>query len=170
MGVIMTDPRKYLFRMLIFIFIVSAIVVVLNKPLIGAFQANIAINGLILSVLFIVSIIAIFKWNTGHWLQLSIVERLQSLVGASSSETIASANVQERFEIWKQTLLMIKNNWTVGVGSGNWKIVAPEYLSNVNSLAKGEYFLLRPHNSWLQIAAELGIFGWFLFVGFWMFA
>ena len=53
LGVIMTDPRKYLFRMLIFIFIVSAIVVVLNKPLIGAFQANIAINGLILSVLFI---------------------------------------------------------------------------------------------------------------------
>ena len=49
----MTDPRKYLFRMLIFIFIVSAIVVVLNNPLIGAFQANIAINGLILSVLFI---------------------------------------------------------------------------------------------------------------------
>ena len=37
-GVIMTDPRKYLFRMLIFIFIVSAIVVVLNKPLIGAFK------------------------------------------------------------------------------------------------------------------------------------
>jgi uncharacterized membrane-anchored protein YhcB (DUF1043 family) len=49
----MTDPRKYLFRMLVFIFIVSAIVVVLNKPLVGAFQANIAINGLILSVLFI---------------------------------------------------------------------------------------------------------------------
>ena len=49
----MTDPRKYLFRMLIFIFIVSAIVVVLNKPLIGAFQANIAINGLILGVLFL---------------------------------------------------------------------------------------------------------------------
>ena len=49
----MTDPRKYLFRMLVFIFIVSAIVVALNKPLVGAFQANIAINGLILSVLFI---------------------------------------------------------------------------------------------------------------------
>ena len=49
----MTDPRKYLLRMLVFIIVVFAIVMVLNKPLINAFQANIAINGLIIGVLLI---------------------------------------------------------------------------------------------------------------------
>ena len=47
----MTDPRKYLLRMLLFIIVVFTIVMVLNKPLIDAFQANIAINGLIIGVL-----------------------------------------------------------------------------------------------------------------------
>ena len=49
----MTDPRKYLLRMLLFIIVVFVIVMVLNKPLINAFQANIAINGLIIGVLLI---------------------------------------------------------------------------------------------------------------------
>jgi len=49
----MTDPRKYLLRMLLFIIVVFTIVMVLNKPLIDAFQANIAINGLIIGVLLI---------------------------------------------------------------------------------------------------------------------
>ncbi len=49
----MTDPRKYLIRMIMFITIVFAIVIILNKPLIDAFNANIAINGLISIILLI---------------------------------------------------------------------------------------------------------------------
>ena len=49
----MTDPRKYLLRMLFFISIVGAIIFILNEPLIKAFQANVAINGLIFGVLLV---------------------------------------------------------------------------------------------------------------------
>ena len=49
----MTDPRKYLLRMLFFISIVGAIIFILNEPLINAFQANVAINGLIFGVLLV---------------------------------------------------------------------------------------------------------------------
>ena len=49
----MTDPRKYLLRMLFFIIIVGAIIFILNEPLINAFQANVAINGLIFGVLLV---------------------------------------------------------------------------------------------------------------------
>ena len=49
----MTDPRKYLLRMLFFIIVVGAIIFILNEPLINAFQANVAINGLIFGVLFV---------------------------------------------------------------------------------------------------------------------
>ncbi|MAC61917.1 MAG: biopolymer transporter ExbB [SAR116 cluster bacterium] len=49
----MTDPRKYLIRMIMFIIVVFAIVIILNKPLIDAFNANTAINGLISVILLI---------------------------------------------------------------------------------------------------------------------
>ena len=49
----MTDPRKYLLRMLFFIIVVGAIIFILNEPLINAFQANVAINGLIFGVLLV---------------------------------------------------------------------------------------------------------------------
>ena len=49
----MTDPRKYLLRMLFFISVVGAIIFILNEPLIKAFQANVAINGLIFGVLLV---------------------------------------------------------------------------------------------------------------------
>ena len=49
----MTDPRKYLLRMLFFIIVVGAIIFILNEPLVNAFQANVAINGLIFGVLLV---------------------------------------------------------------------------------------------------------------------
>ena len=49
----MTDPRKYLLRMMFFIIVVGAIIFILNEPLINAFQANVAINGLIFGVLLV---------------------------------------------------------------------------------------------------------------------
>ena len=36
----MTDPRKYLLRMLFFIIVVGTIISILNEPLINAFQAT----------------------------------------------------------------------------------------------------------------------------------
>ena len=49
----MTDPRKYLFRMILFIIVVIAVAILLGDSLMKAFYGNPVINGLILTILFI---------------------------------------------------------------------------------------------------------------------
>ena len=47
----MTSPRNYLTRMVLFVVAVALVAGALSEPLVGAFQANPALNGLILGVL-----------------------------------------------------------------------------------------------------------------------
>ena len=49
----MTDPRRYLVRMLIFLAVVVAIAALLHAPLLQAFMGNPALNGVIVGALFI---------------------------------------------------------------------------------------------------------------------
>lgn len=56
----MNGPRRYLTRMILFLVAVAAIIAVLYRPLVEAFFANAALNGLIIGVL-ILGIIYIFR-------------------------------------------------------------------------------------------------------------
>lgn len=56
----MTDPRRYLIRMIVFLIAVVIVVGVLSGPLFGAFMANPALNGVILGVLLI-GVVFIFQ-------------------------------------------------------------------------------------------------------------
>ncbi|MGB1872784.1 MAG: biopolymer transporter ExbB, partial [Candidatus Puniceispirillaceae bacterium] len=47
----MTDPRRYLVRMLVFLLIVAAIAALLHAPLWRAFMGNPALNGVIVGAL-----------------------------------------------------------------------------------------------------------------------
>ena len=61
----MTDPRRYLIRMMLFLGIVAVIVAILIKPLIAAFMGNAALNGLIIAVAFIgiiYVILQVLRW------------------------------------------------------------------------------------------------------------
>ena len=58
----MTDPRRYLVRMLIFLLVVVVIAALLHAPLLRAFMGNPALNGVILGVLLI-GIIYTFRQN-----------------------------------------------------------------------------------------------------------
>ena len=49
----MTDPRRYLVRMLMFLAVVVAIAALLHAPLLQAFMGNPALNGVIVGALFI---------------------------------------------------------------------------------------------------------------------
>lgn len=49
----MTDPRRYLLRMMLFLGIVAVVVALLIKPLMSAFMGNAALNSLIIAVAFI---------------------------------------------------------------------------------------------------------------------
>ncbi len=56
----MTQPQRYLTRMIVFLLIVTAVCVALVSRLQDAFAANMVLNGLILGVLFL-GIVYIFR-------------------------------------------------------------------------------------------------------------
>ena len=49
----MTDPRRYIIRMMLFLGLVAIIIGLLLKPLISAFMGNAALNSLIIAVALI---------------------------------------------------------------------------------------------------------------------
>lgn len=73
----------------------------------------------------------------------------------------------QRFSIWKSTVDICADNPVVGVGVGNWKIEIPRYQQDYLVKRKGTdaeralFFQtwLRPHNDFLWILAERGLFG-----------
>lgn len=110
-------------------------------------------------LLLIGLLLLMYYFDIGSWIFESLTHRIQSLFGHIDANTVAGENIYERLNVWRASLMMLDGNWLIGVGPGNWKITAPEYLSEVPSLAKGDYMLLRPHNSWLQITLETGLVG-----------
>jgi len=69
-----------------------------------------------------------------------------------------------RMKIWDITEKMIKDYPLQGVGAGNWKINAPYYYPGYQ-LNKDQLNWLRPHNDYLWVLAEKGVFGLLAFLG-----
>lgn len=76
-------------------------------------------------------------------------------------------SVMQRVEYWKTAARIIKNNFWLGVGTGDMNIAFEEQYNEMNSLLK-ESSRLRTHNQYLSIWVGLGVLGliWFLFVLF----
>jgi len=75
---------------------------------------------------------------------------------------------ESRLKVWKTAIYMIKDHFLLGVGNGNfysqyWFYVNkhPEELYNEYDLTQ----VLHPHNIFLKIQSELGIFGSLAFLG-----
>ncbi|MCI0664349.1 MAG: O-antigen ligase family protein [Acidobacteria bacterium] len=69
---------------------------------------------------------------------------------------------QSRGWIWRDTLVMIRDNWAMGVGLGAYQTAFPIY-----SERDGSLIVAQAHNDYLQILADCGIIGviltlWFL--------
>ncbi|MCD6459190.1 tetratricopeptide repeat protein [bacterium] len=85
--------------------------------------------------------------------------------------SIAETNkgsAQWRLTAWRNTLQMIKSHWVKGVGLGNWQFYYPLFArkGKVDKDFNEERQAKRNHNDYLQIAAELGIPGFCLFLLF----
>jgi tetratricopeptide (TPR) repeat protein len=68
-----------------------------------------------------------------------------------------------RLVLYKSTFKLIKHNLLLGVGPGNWKIKCPEYgVYSTKELDHTYYnglnFVQRPHNDFLWVFAEAGVF------------
>ncbi len=71
--------------------------------------------------------------------------------------------VKERILLWINTWEMIKEHPISGVGAGNWQIFFPKYglqnfIQTNYSVSDGYTTFQRPHNDFLWLCSELGIF------------
>lgn len=61
-----------------------------------------------------------------------------------------------RFKLYSSTINLVKDNFLLGVGPGNWSVSIWEY--GLYQGAKGVLFAQRPHNDFLWFFAEGGVF------------
>jgi O-antigen ligase len=81
----------------------------------------------------------------------------------------------ERKNVWYNTVQMISEHTWAGVGAGNWQIFFPKYgmekFYEVNyTISEGFTTFQRPHNDFLWVISETGVFGGLLFVSLFMLA
>lgn len=89
----MTNPRRFLLRMVLFLMAVSAVGVLLYEPLQGAFMANAPLNGLIIGVL-VLGIIYNFRQVIMLYPEVSWIERFRQngpVTSRSSSPRLLSS-------------------------------------------------------------------------------
>lgn len=86
-----------------------------------------------------------------------------------SLKNFRSQNIQKRIFLWENTFKMIYDNPFSGVGSGNWKIHIPKYSKDGKHNNYGEIRYQTPHNDYLSIFAENGIFGVLLYISIFIF-
>ncbi|TSA10260.1 MAG: hypothetical protein D4R73_05525, partial [Deltaproteobacteria bacterium] len=89
-------------------------------------------------------------------------ERFQSTFGC------ADPSARARLAMWANTLEIIKDNYLLGVGVGNWKFIYPLYSrSRMVDPAFTERMQPRDaHNDWVQMPAEIGLGAFLAFL--WM--
>jgi O-antigen ligase len=82
--------------------------------------------------------------------------------GSFISNLIDSVSLHQRLLVWNNSLQMAKENLMLGVGAGNWQFQFPKYgLEKFNDVLMDNASLTyqRPHNDFLWVFCETGIFG-----------
>ena len=90
-----------------------------------------------------------------------ILETQHEIVSHDASKDSTSTSAGRRYEIYHNTISLIKNSYGIGFGTGSFK---EEY---ANFVANQHTFLLNPsnpHNQYLLTTLELGIFGLSVFL------
>jgi O-antigen ligase len=107
------------------------------------------------ATLFIVIVLPIIL----NW-YLSVHPQSENISRISDLSTIS-----ERIKVWGKTYDLINENTFFGVGSGNWKINISKYsLPEIYKVQDLNVIFQRPHNEYLKIFSENGVFGLFAFL------
>lgn len=78
---------------------------------------------------------------------------------AISIADLGNESIHERLVLWNKSLeLFTVHPWT-GVGPGNWKIAFPALGTDGTRADQGDLFFQRPHNDYLWVLTESGVFG-----------
>ncbi|MFZ4413599.1 MAG: O-antigen ligase family protein [Bacteroidales bacterium] len=78
------------------------------------------------------------------------------------SKNTRGHSILQRFELWKAAIGIIKNNFWLGVGTGDMVNVYDKQLKEMNSDLAGQK--LRAHNQYLSIFSAFGLFGFLVFM------
>jgi O-antigen ligase len=74
-------------------------------------------------------------------------------------------SIQARFFLWKATAKIIYNNIFMGIGLGNWKnSILSLGNKNFTDNAFTKTFYQRPHNDFLWVFSEIGLFGFIFYL------
>ncbi len=100
-----------------------------------------------------------------HNPERSVIDRVSSIANLNDP------SVNERIILWQKSIKIFLDNPILGVGPGNWKIVFPQYGTNGLRAETGFTNFRRPHNDYLWILTETGIFGliFYLLIFFFVF-
>ncbi|MCX6231939.1 MAG: O-antigen ligase family protein [Bacteroidetes bacterium] len=79
-----------------------------------------------------------------------------------NSGYIQGHSIFQRVELWKAAVGIIKNNFWIGVGTGDMVDVYDKQLKEMNSELAGKH--LRSHNQYLSIFSALGLIGFLIFI------
>lgn len=117
-------------------------------------------KGFLLVVILLIVAVLIFSFLYSKSDSIDfIAERIHSLTSAGHPLNI------ERLLMWKQSLREVRDNLFLGFGSGNWRIVFPSYgLENLTPRSFKKVHFQRPHNDYIWVLFETGIFGFMFYV------
>lgn len=159
------------FRMVILLIVLSTIY------LLGSRGANLTLI-VIFTVLIISSLFGAYFFNKKY--AMSIILTFLVSIGLNSIQfrnakginylqrttSLNDQSSRERIEFYKNALESIKENPILGIGIGNWKITSIKYDGPDIDSYRVPYHV---HNDFLEITAELGIVGFILFYGIYLF-
>lgn len=72
----------------------------------------------------------------------------------------------ERVDLWEKSVEIYRDNPITGIGTGNWKIALPGYGTDGLRSNEGTINFIRPHNDFVWVLTENGIFGLLLYIAF----
>lgn len=139
---------------LLFILIMIFIICILNTN-------KLKIINLSLSILIVILSLFTYQYFNQNNTSSQVVERFSNVLNPSADQS-----VKERLNFYNTAFQSIKNKPLLGIGIGNWKLVSIEYNKDVIEDYKVPYHV---HNDFLQVAAEIGLFGGIAYMYFILF-
>lgn len=119
------------------------------------------IVNLSLSILMIVLSLSAYQYFNQNNISSRVVERFSNVFNP-----IEDQSVRERLSYYSAAFQSIKNKPLLGIGIGNWKLISIEYSKDLIEDYKVPYHV---HNDFLQVAAEVGLFGGIAYLYFILF-
>jgi O-antigen ligase len=149
-----------------------AAVIVIPLYIIWLFKSGLApaIRSQALKKLMTVAAIALLVFlgaATGSILrsgQDSVFTRAKSIITHQDNSS------QERLALWSKSWQLFKQHPLSGVGIGNWKIVCPGLGLTHTNAEKGDIYFQQPHNDYLWVLTETGVFGLMAYLLIYFFA